>query len=136
MYFESITHNGKELSLILKKNYKSDGIQFFTPDNYSQQLGYMNRPAGYIIDPHVHNPVKREVFLTNEVLFIKSGKVKVDFYDDCQNYICNRVLEEGDIILLICGGHGFEMLEASEIVEVKQGPYAGGKDKTRFSKPS
>jgi hypothetical protein len=35
--------------------------------------------------------------------------------------------------LLAHGGHGFTMLEESEIVEVKQGPYSGDVDKTRFT---
>ena len=30
------------------------------------------------------------------------------------------------------GGHGFEVLEELEMIEVKQGPYAGDRDKTRF----
>jgi mannose-6-phosphate isomerase-like protein (cupin superfamily) len=92
----------------------------------------MNRPAGYIILPHVHNPVHREVVLTNEVLFIKSGKVRVDFYDDDRHYYESHILNQGDVILLAHGGHGFEMLEPSEMIEVKQGPYAGEADKTRI----
>jgi len=134
MTIERIIHDDVELSLILRKNYSSDGIKFFTPESYSQQLGYMNRPKGYVIDPHVHNIVSREVLFTNEVLIIRSGKVKVDFYDDDQTFLYSRILYEGDIILLIRGGHGFEMLEDSEIVEIKQGPYAGEFDKTRFVK--
>lgn len=129
---EKITWDGKMLALILRANYREDGIQFFTPDDFSQQLGYMNRPEGYVIPPHVHNPVPREVQYTKEVLFIKSGKVRVDFYDESQNYLESRELSEGDVILLAFGGHGFKMLEASEIIEVKQGPYAGEADKTRF----
>jgi len=120
-------------ALILRSGYKEDGIAFFTPDDFSQQLGYMNRPTGYVIPPHVHNPVPREVQYTKEVLFIKSGKVRVDFYDDDQNYLESHILNQGDVILLAFGGHGFEMLEESEIIEVKQGPYAGEADKTRFS---
>jgi len=120
-------------ALILRSGYKDDGIAFFTPDDFSQQLGYMNRPAGYVIPPHVHNPVPREVQFTKEVLFIKSGRVRVDFYDDDQNYLESHILNQGDVILLAFGGHGFEMLEESEIIEVKQGPYAGEADKTRFS---
>ena len=112
--------------------YHAEGIQFFTPDDYSQQLGYMNRPQGYEIPPHVHNPVAREVQFTKEVLVIRSGKVRVDFYDDDQNYLESRILNQGDIVLLAFGGHGFVMLEDSEIVEIKQGPYAGEEDKTRF----
>jgi len=129
---EKIMHNDSQLALILRANFCAEGIQFFTPDEFSQQLGYMNRPKGYVIPPHVHNPVAREVQFTKEVLIIRSGKVRADFYDDDQNYLESRILNQGDIILLAYGGHGFEMLEASEIIEVKQGPYAGEEDKTRF----
>lgn len=130
---DRITHNDRELALIIRHSFHKDGIEFFTPGTYSQQIGYMNRPAGYVIEPHVHNPVRREVQYTKEVLIIKSGKVRVDFYDDDQIYLESSVLNVGDVILLAYGGHGFEMLEPTEIIEVKQGPYAGDHDKTRFS---
>ena len=129
---EDILHNGKLLALILRTSFHADGIRFFTPNDFSQQLGYMNRPRGYVIPPHVHNAVTRSVQYTKEVLFIKSGKVRVDFYDDEQNYLESRILGAGDVILLAFGGHGFEMLEPTEMIEVKQGPYAGDADKTRF----
>jgi hypothetical protein len=92
----------------------------------------MRHPAGKVIDPHVHNPVDRSVQFTQEVLFIKRGRLRVDFYDNGQKYLESRVLEAGDVILLATGGHGFEVLEELEMVEVKQGPYAGDQDKTRF----
>ena len=130
---EKIIHNSSTLAVLLKANFKQDGIAFFTPDDFSQQLGYMNRPEGYVISPHVHNAVPREVQYTKEVLFIKSGKVRVDFYDEDQNYLESRILNQGDVLLLAFGGHGFEMLAPSEIIEVKQGPYAGEADKTRFT---
>ena len=129
---ESIKHLGRQIAIIIRNSFYSDGIEFFTPDDYSQQLGYMNRPKDYVIPPHVHNSVPREVHFTKEVLFIKSGKLRVDFYDDDQNYLESRILERGDVILLAFGGHGFQMLETTEIIEVKQGPYAGDADKTRF----
>lgn len=129
---EEISHEGRTLAIILRTTYRDQGIKFFTPDDFSQQLAYMNRPQGYVIQPHVHNPVRREVQFTKEVLFIKSGCVRVDFYDDYQNYLECRTLNAGDVILLAFGGHGFEMLDASEIIEVKQGPYVGEADKTRF----
>lgn len=131
--FENITFNDKLFAIILRTEFNKEGIHFFTPDNFSQQLGYMKRPVGYVIPPHVHNPVKREVSYTKEILFIKSGKVRVDFYDEGQVYVFSRVLQKGDVILLAFGGHGFKMLEESEIIEVKQGPYAGETDKTRFA---
>jgi mannose-6-phosphate isomerase-like protein (cupin superfamily) len=130
---EEILHNGRLLALILRSSFRADGIRFFTPSDFSQQLGYMNRPQGYVIPPHVHNPVQRSVQYTKEVLFIRSGRVRVDFYDDEQNYLESRILGAGDVILLAFGGHGFEMLAPTEMIEVKQGPYAGDADKTRFS---
>ena len=129
---EIIKINQKILAIILRDNYKSEGISFFTPNDFSQQLGYMNRPKGYKIDPHLHNRVKRKIEYTNEVLLIKSGKVRVDFYDENKNYFESRMLNKGDVILLVHGGHGFEMLEQSEIIEIKQGPYVDDNDKTRF----
>lgn len=129
---ERITHGDTLLSVIIRSNYKKEGIDFFTPGDFSQQLGYMNRPKGYVIPPHVHNLVERKVTLTQEVLFIKSGVVRVDFYDDHQAYLESRVLQQGDVILLAAGGHGFEMIEQAEMIEVKQGPYCGEQDKVRF----
>ncbi len=130
---ETITVAETTLAIILRRNFQTEGIRFFTPDDFSQQLAYMHRPAGYIIQPHVHNPVKREVHFTKEVLLIRSGKVRVDFYDDAQHYLASRVLDAGDVILLAYGGHGFTMIEPSEIIEIKQGPFAGDGDKTRFT---
>ena len=130
---ENIVYNSRTLAVLLRAGYCQEGISFFTPDHFSQQLGYMNRPEGYVISPHVHNPVAREVHYTKEVLFLKSGCVRVDFYNDDQEYLESRVLNTGDVLLLAFGGHGFEMLAPSEIIEVKQGPYAGDADKTRFS---
>ncbi len=129
---EKLTHNSQLLAIIISNSFKQEGIAFFTPDQFSQQLGYMNRPAGYVIPPHVHNVVPRMVELTQEVLFIKSGKVRVDFYNDDREYLQSRILNQGDVILLAHGGHGFEILEQAEIIEVKQGPYCGDADKTRF----
>ena len=129
---DKVVYENKLLAIIIRSDYKSEGIEFFTPDDFSQQLAYMNRPAGYKIDPHLHNKVQREVFYTQEVLFIKKGKVKVDFYDNSKNYLDTRILGTGDVIFLATGGHGFEMLEQTEMIEVKQGPFAGEKDKIRF----
>jgi len=129
---ENILHNEQLISVIIRSQYTAKGIKFFTPDNFSQQLAYMNREKEYVIPPHVHNPIKREVSYTQEVLFIKSGKVRVDYFNDNKKYLESRILNQGDVVLLSGGGHGFCMLEDSEIIEVKQGPYAGDKDKTRF----
>jgi len=125
--------NGRELlAIILSYRYREEGIRFFTPDELSQQLAFMRHPAGKVIAPHVHNPVPREVQFTQEALFIRKGKLRVDFFDAAQRYLESRILGAGDVILLIQGGHGFEVLEELEMIEIKQGPYAGERDKTCF----
>ena len=129
---QEITHGDRLLAIIISHKFCESGIHFFTPDDLSQQLAFMRHPSGKIIQPHVHNAVPREVHYTQEVLFLKKGKMRVDFYDEEQCYLTSRILEAGDVILLATGGHGFEVLEEIEMIEVKQGPYAGDQDKTRF----
>ena len=130
---ETLKSGDQLLAIIVSGKFRDPGIHFFTSNDLSQQLAFMRHPAGKVIDPHVHNPVSRNVHFTQEVLLIKRGKLRVDFYNDDQHYLESRVLEEGDVILLATGGHGFEVLEEVEMVEVKQGPYAGDQDKTRFT---
>jgi len=129
---EKIEHNGEMYALIVRDEFSEPGISFFTPNDLSQQLAYMRHAAGKIIDAHFHNPVPRTVSLSQETLFIKRGRLRVDFFDNQQAYLESRELKVGDVILLIKGGHGFEVLEEVEMIEVKQGPYAGDQDKTRF----
>lgn len=130
---EKIMDDTELLALILRSDFKEPGIHFLTSPELSQQLAYMNHPIGKIIEPHVHNPVPRQVHYTQEVLFIRKGRLRVDFYGEDRQYLESRELHGGDVILLISGGHGFEVLEEVEMVEVKQGPYVGDGDKTRFS---
>ena len=129
---KKILYKDQLLAIIVSEKFNEPGIHFFTPNEYSQQLAYMKRPRGYIIAPHTHNVVQREVFHTLETLFIKKGRVKITFYSEEKEFIENYEVKTGDVILLAAGGHGFEMLEESEIIEVKQGPYCGEQDKTRF----
>jgi len=125
--------NGELIALVIGSRFEKDGIEFFTPGSFSQQLGYMYHPKGMIIPPHIHNRVDREVQLTQEVLFVRKGRVKVDLFNKKQKFITSVTLESSDVILLASGGHGFTMLEPTEMIEVKQGPYLGDRDKTRFS---
>ena len=131
-FIEHIFEDDKLLAIILRTSFQKEGIDFFTPSDFSQQLGYMNRSKGYKIQPHIHNKVERTIDYTQEVLFIKNGLVRVDFYKTDKTYYKSKILNTGDVILLSFGGHGFEMLEDSEIIEVKQGPFAGNIDKSRF----
>lgn len=133
MSTEIIKKKNRTLAMIVRNDHQCDGVDFLTPGEYSQQVAYMHHPAGKTIDAHVHNLVHRDVVMTQEVLFIKKGKLRVDFYDEYEDYLESRVLNAGDIILLISGGHGFKALEELEMIEVKQGPYAGDADKERFT---
>jgi hypothetical protein len=130
---KNIIYNNNLLAIIIRANFKDDGIKFFTPNEFSQQLGYMHHPKGYTIKPHLHNNIPRNINFTKEVLFIKSGKLRIDFYNDDKDYIESYILNSGDVILLASGGHGFEMLEPTELIEVKQGPYLENADKNRFN---
>lgn len=130
---KKIEHNGKILAIIISNDYSKDGVEFFTPNDFSQQLAYMKHPKGKRIDAHTHNVVPREVSYTKEVLVIRKGKLRVDFYEDDKTYIESHIVNAGDIILLAFGGHGFECLEEVEMVEIKQGPYLGEQDKVRFA---
>ena len=120
------------LAVIIRADFQADGIVFATPNELPQQLGYMKRPAGYEIDPHVHVLKRYDVQYSSETLFIRKGKVRIDFYSEDRQYLSSEILMAGDVVLLSRGGHGFEMLEESEIIEVKQGPYESDNDKIRF----
>lgn len=129
---EIIKEGDEILAIIIRKDYSKEGVHFFTPDNFSQQLAYMSHKKGKKIKPHIHNQVKREVHFTQEALFIKKGRLKVDIYHNNKTYHSSHILNTGDVILLAGGGHGFEVLEDVEMIEIKQGPYAGDMDKTHF----
>ncbi|MDY2698572.1 MAG: hypothetical protein SOV61_03420 [Lachnospiraceae bacterium] len=129
---EEVKKKDKLLAMIIHNNYSCQGVDFITPNEYSQQVAYMHHPTGKVIDAHIHNLVHRNVVMTQEVLFIKKGKLRVDFYDDYEDYLESVVLESGDVVLLVSGGHGFTVLEEVEMIEVKQGPYSGDADKERF----
>jgi hypothetical protein len=130
---ERVEFGGTVLAIILRNEAMEPGIRFFTPGNYSQQLGYMRHPAGHVIEPHIHNPVPRAVQFTHEALFLRHGRLRIDFYSEPGSYLESRELGPGDVILLVAGGHGFEVIEEIEMIEVKQGPYVGEADKTCFS---
>ncbi|MEW6429122.1 MAG: hypothetical protein AB1568_13925 [Thermodesulfobacteriota bacterium] len=129
---EQIIHQGTLLAIIVRRDFQRQGTTFFTPEHLSQQLGFLHHPAGHVIEPHVHLPASREVLFTQEVLFLRRGRLQVDFYDAGQRYLRSEVLEAGDVILLAAGGHGFTVLEEVEMFEVKQGPYGGDEEKRRF----
>jgi len=129
---EEIHDGAGIIAVIIRASFDEPGAKFFSQPSFSQQLGSINYPTGHVIAPHVHNRVPREVMYTQETLFIRSGRCRVDLYRDDRSLLARRELGAGDTILLSTGGHGFEILEDCSMIEVKQGPYAGEGDKTRF----
>lgn len=129
---EIIKKKEKVLAMIIRNNHDCEGADFLTPDSYSQQVAFMHHPEGKEIDAHVHNILQRSIVMTQEVLLIKEGILRVDFYDDYEEYLESKLLFAGDVILLVSGGHGFKVIEEVKMIEVKQGPYSAESDKKRF----
>lgn len=131
-FVETIVDGLEPIALIIRSGYNAEGLHFFTPGSFSQQVAYMRHPQGKEIGAHMHNLVTRQVLYTQEVLLVREGRVEVSLFNSQQVFLTSRVIETGDLILLCGGGHSFKMLEETAMIEVKQGPYAGENDKTRF----
>lgn len=133
---ETIYHGEVLIGTILRASYAPARTEFVTKDDESLQIGLIVYGQGTAIQPHVHNPVERQVQGTSEVIVVRQGLCMVDFYTSAKAYLCSYQLQQGDIVsLLPSGGHGFRMMEDTILFEVKQGPYVGERDKERFDQP-
>ncbi len=125
---EVIEKNGQIFALVIRHGYRPDGVNFLTPDDYTLQLGLIGHPKGRHIRDHIHNPhIHYQVDTTQEFLYIEKGKISATIYDYGWNVIKTVTLEQGDILLQVSGGHGFDVLEPSYLIEIKQGPFPGDK---------
>ena len=132
---EKIKYKNKLFALIVSGNYRNKkGITFFTPDQATQQFGYMNHKKGYIIKPHKHKNRLTKILCTTEVILLLKGVLRVDFYSLQKNIYLAKFSKKKSIILLVHGGHGFKVIKDVEMIEVKQGPYNPTKDKVKFDK--
>jgi hypothetical protein len=129
---EIIESDGVALAYIVDPDWQAERTAFLTPDDTSLQMGMIVYGAGQDIPAHVHLPITREVHGTNECVVVRKGRCRVTIYDSQRKFVAERDLEQGAIILLLGGGHGFHLYEDTILFEVKQGPYAGDKDKERF----
>lgn len=130
---EDITHKNKLLAKIIRSDYiKKSGINFFTPNKFSQQVAFMSHPKNYIIQPHLHKNRLKKIYNATEVLIIIKGILKVNFFDMKKNFLFSKKLYKNDIIILLSGGHGFKILKSCQFIEVKQGPYDIKRDKLKF----
>ena len=129
---EHITWNGKPLAYIIRAEVNPEQTTFLTPPEFNLQAGFVVYPAGGEIDRHVHRPLERHIVGTSEVLVVKRGRCLADIYTENRELAATRELREGDVILMVSGGHGFRMLEDTIFLEIKQGPYTGLDEKERF----
>ena len=130
---EKIINKRKLLALIVRGKYRNKkGITFFTPNESTQQFAYMKHNKKHVIKPHLHKRRLTKVFYTTEVILLLKGILRVDFYNQFKKYLFSKILKKQDIIMLVHGGHGFEVLKDVEMIEIKQGPYNLIKDKMKF----
>lgn len=133
---KQFTHNNRLIALVIKKDFHKDGINFFTENSSTFQVANMSHKKETVVKAHVHNVVNRTISITQEVLILKKGSMRVDLYSDNKEYIESFIAQAGDIVFLPSGGHGIKCLSDIEMVEVKQGPYLGEQDKVRFEEIS
>jgi hypothetical protein len=130
---EHITSSGRPVCYIVRAELNPKETTFLTPPTFNLQVGFVVYGAGGEIPRHAHKPIERRITGTAEVLVVKKGRCQIDIYDDEREMIATRDLYEGDIMLMVSGGHGFRMLEETVLLEIKQGPYPGAEEeKERF----
>jgi mannose-6-phosphate isomerase-like protein (cupin superfamily) len=129
---EHITCNGKPLAYIIRAELEPSRTTFLTPPEFKQQVGYVVYPAGGEVQRHLHRNLERHLVGTSEVLLVRRGRCEMDIYNDERELVATRELREGDITLMVAGGHGFRMQEDTVFLEIKQGPYTGLDEKQRF----
>jgi hypothetical protein len=129
---ESVSHQGKLLCLVVRKSPSPEKTTFFTAGECNLQVGKIVYSKNSIIPRHDHKPVERHVSGTSEVLVVEKGRMIADIYTEQRELHSSHEMAEGDVIILLAGGHGFRLLEDTILVEVKQGPYSAQQDKERF----
>ena len=132
---EIVNHKKKNLALIIRsKKIKKIGTNFLSPKHFTHQVGFIQRSTGYIVEPHTHFNFKRTINKTSEVLYVKSGVLRVDFYTNKKKYLFSKILKKEDLIILNDGSHGFKIIKKCKLIEIKQGPFYKSLDKERFKK--
>tara|TARA_B100001996_G_scaffold196150_1_gene150269 strand:- start:7718 stop:8110 length:393 start_codon:yes stop_codon:yes gene_type:complete len=120
------------LAIVIKKGISKEEKDFHTDDSSEFQLGTFNLKKDTVIERHYHQKQERKIYSTNEVLVLQEGKMVITIYDSDLDKVEDITLESGDMVALFDGGHEIKIEEDSNFIEVKQGPYIEGQDKTRF----
>jgi len=119
-----VTKDGQLYALFFKRKMPVDGARFLTPPDASLQVGVFERPKGHRV--HAHRHAEQDSAPTfGEFLYFEKGKAKVTVFDAEWEVLAERIVQGGDFLLFLAGGHMLEILEPARIVEVKHGPYPG-----------
>lgn len=130
---EDIVYQGKLIAFIVKKGYApKKETHFLTDESLFQQVGFLKNSQGYVLKRHIHNAIERTVIGTPEAFLVRQGKIKVCIYSMDKKLICERIIKRGDMLFCVGGGHGFEFLVDSILLEIKQGPYFEQKQDKEF----
>ena len=129
---DHITWNDQHIATIIRRDFLPSETTFISPDSYYQQAGFVVYPKDGVVPRHSHLPLQRHLVGTPETLIIRKGRATVDLYALDKSFLGAWTLEEGDMILLVAGGHQFTCLEDTVFLEIKQGPYTGLVEKERF----
>ncbi len=120
------------IAIVHKDKDFKDGKAFYTDNEKDFQFGTFNLDKGEIIENHIHNSQKREIYSTSEAIVVLSGMLKIDLFDNEKNFIDSVIITKNDSILIFDGGHGIQVQEQSKFIEFKQGPYIQDLDKKHF----
>lgn len=102
------------------------GLQFLTDPDSFLQVGTWNYESGRKLAPHIHNRVFRTNDRTQEMIHVMKGRLRALVFSEDERQVDSFEMVEGDTLVLLAGGHGYEILEdETRVLEVKNGPYAG-----------
>ncbi|MEM3063016.1 MAG: hypothetical protein QW303_05690 [Nitrososphaerota archaeon] len=122
------------IAIIYRNSDWIRGLNFITPKDLYIQVSSWWYEKGKLLANHLHKEYSRETNRTHELVYIKKGKMKIFLFDNSKNKIGEVILEEGDLAVLVNGGHGYEILEDDTlIIEAKNGPFISVEtDKEKF----
>ncbi|MFW9997539.1 MAG: hypothetical protein ACFFD4_36195 [Candidatus Odinarchaeota archaeon] len=125
MEIREIIDGNTRLAIHIRGDWE-EGLSFFSKEADFQQVGTWSYNKGKKLLSHRHIETKREINRTQEVLFVREGKVKAEIYNTADKLFKTLFVGKNDILILLAGGHGYEVLEDdTKVLEIKNGPYLG-----------
>lgn len=123
-----IIYNNILYGILVGKDEDTEKTKFFSPPNCSLQFGIVANTKDYIEPPHTHKKISRTITNLEQMIYVIKGKVAVDFFNDKKEIVETVILEKGDSILLLDGGHSIRVLEDLKCISIKQGPFLGAEN--------